>query len=209
MADVLPARISSPAPGAPAAAQGIEGRSARRYTLLIRSAKLLIGGGEYLCIMRDASETGVSVRIFHPLPAHHDTVIEMQNGDRHRLELVWQDAERAGFRFCDPASIARIIECPSGFAKRPVRLNLSAPAQIEIMGQPDYAELRDISQQGAKIACNRHLAIDQQVKLLVDGMRDVFAKVRWRRDGMIGLVFEETLQLDELARIACRLQDGG
>lgn len=208
MSDALPARLLSQTHGARPLAAGIEGRGARRYTLLIRAAKLLIGDSEYLCIMRDASETGLSVRIFHPVPANADIVIELQNGDRHSIELVWQDEERAGFRFRDSASIARIIECPSEFAKRPVRINLSAPAQIEIMGKAEYAELQDISQLGAKIACQRHLAIDQRVKLLADGMRDIFAKVRWRGDGVMGLGFEETLQLGELARVVRRLQDG-
>ncbi len=72
-----------------------------------------------------------------------------------------------------------------------------------------FATIQDISQQGAKVACTATFAIDQRVKLLADGMRDIHAKVRWRREGTCGLVFEETFQYGELARVVLHLQDRG
>lgn len=183
-----------------------EMRAAPRYTLLIRAAKLISRQGEFLCVVRDASEAGISVRIFHPLPASASMAIELQNGDRNQVELVWQDEERAGFRFTDRADIARIIESPSAFTRRPVRINLAAPALVEALGRCTYATIQDISQQGAKVACATSFAIDQRVKLLADDMRDIHAKVRWRKDGTCGLVFEETFQFGELARVVWHLQ---
>lgn len=189
-----------------APADPADSRAAPRYTLLIRVAKLVSSAGEYLCVIRDVSETGISARIFHPLPECDRMAVELQNGDRYGIELVWQDEDRAGFRFATRADISRIIECPSEFARRPVRINLAAPALIEAHGRGEYATIQDISQQGAKVACATSFAIDQPVKLLAEGMRDVFAKVRWRRDGTCGLVFDETFQYGELARVVCQLQ---
>ncbi|QZH76228.1 MAG: PilZ domain-containing protein [Erythrobacter sp.] len=184
-------------------------RAAPRYTLLIRAAKLVSRQGEYLCVIRDASETGISARVFHPIPSAKSMAIELQNGDRYKVELVWQDAERAGFRFSDMADVARLIACPSAFTRRPVRINLAAPALVEAHGISTYATIQDISQQGAKVACAASFAIDQRVKLLAEGMRDIPAKVRWRREGTCGLVFEETFQYGELARVVLHLQDRG
>ncbi|MDF1833570.1 MAG: PilZ domain-containing protein [Alteraurantiacibacter sp. bin_em_oilr2.035] len=185
---------------------GPEMRNAPRYTLLIRAAKLVTQAGEFLCVIRDASETGISARIFHPLPSGRQMSIELQNGDRYDVEMVWQDADRAGFRFAHSADIRKIIECPSRFDKRPVRINLTAPAQVEIQGRAEYATIQDISQQGAKVACSSSFAIDQRVRLMADGMRNTSAKVRWRGNGACGLVFEETFQYGELASIVSRLQ---
>lgn len=182
-------------------------RDAPRFTLLIRAAKLITHRSEFLCVIRDASNTGLSARIFHDLPPCKELVVELQNGERYDVELVWQEEDRAGFRFKSPIDVKGIIECPNQFAKRPVRMNLTAPAQIETLGQAEYATIQDISQQGAKVACTSGYAIDQKVKLLAAGMRDTHAKVRWRRDGTCGLVFEETFQFGELARIARALQD--
>ena len=40
-----------------------------------------------------------------------------------------EEADRAGFKFLTAVDIARIIECPSQFAKRPVRINLYSDTQ--------------------------------------------------------------------------------
>ena len=191
---------------APASAHSADQREAQRFTLLIRAAKLVTRDGEYLCVIRDASESGISMRIFHPIPESPTMTVELQNGDRYGVELRWQDEDRAGFRFRSDADIARIIESPSRFSKRPVRLNLTAPAEIESDGHCDFATIQNISQQGASVACSSRFALDQRVKIGAAGMREVFAKVRWRREGICGLVFDETFQFGELARIARNLQ---
>src|SRR5690606_35530629 len=109
-----------------------EQRRAPRFTLLIRSAKLTSPYGEFLCIVRDVSETGVSVRLFHPLPADVPLTLELPNGDRHPLERVWEDDGRAGFRFASQTDIERLLESPSPFAKRPVRVNLEVTCDVMV-----------------------------------------------------------------------------
>ncbi len=188
----------------------LEQRVARRFTLLIRAAKLVTDKGEFLCVIRDVSETGISVRIFHPLPDASRTRVELQNGDSHEVELVWQDEDRAGFRFAHEADIMRIIESPSRFAKRAMRLNLAADARVTTLdGRSEPVEITDLSQQGAKIACSCRFAIDERVKISARGLPETSAKVRWRKQGGCGLIFEDTYQYGDLARIAARLQQDG
>ncbi|WP_162925101.1 PilZ domain-containing protein [Aurantiacibacter odishensis] len=197
-------------PGAVIAGGGdIEQREATRYTLLIRAAKLLCDAGEFLCVIRDVSESGISVRTFHRLPPAARMVVELQNGDRHEMEPIWQKDDRAGFRFVHQADIDRIIVSPSRYAKRAIRLNLSAPAVIEKAGgRREDVEIVDLSQQGAKIACDCRFALDERVKLSAAGLPETNAKVRWRKDGGCGLIFEDTYQYGDFARIAADLQLG-
>jgi len=42
---------------------GAELRAAPRFTLLIRAAKLIADGREFLCIIRDASATGLKPKL--------------------------------------------------------------------------------------------------------------------------------------------------
>lgn len=201
--------VETPPDADRSAAAHAEQRAAPRYTLLIRAAKLICDAGEFLCVIRDVSETGISVRTFHPLPPTGPLLVELQNGDRHQLELVWQDTDRAGFRFLEAADISRIIESPSRFSKRPVRLNLCSAAEVTSMdGRIEDVEITDLSQQGARIACSCRFAIDESVKIRAPGLPETHAKVRWRKAGECGLIFENTLQYGELARIARRLQQG-
>lgn len=181
-------------------------RGAVRHTLLIRAAKLIAPGGEYLCVIRDASETGASVRLFHPLPEEGNMLLELQNGDRHEVEIVWSNEDKAGLRFCGPVDVSRIIESPSRFSKRPVRLNVTCPARILASGTEYRVEVQDISQQGAKVGCDYRFPIDQRVILKADDIPNIHAKIRWRREDSCGLIFENTFQFGELARIVAVLQ---
>jgi PilZ domain len=188
----------------------IDQREAPRYTLLIRAAKLRCPQGEFLCVVRDASSTGVNIRLFHPLPEQDRLMLELQNGDMHELELVWQDGDRAGLRFTTEADISRIVECPSRFAKRAIRINLATQGTLSSLAATEPVTIHDISQQGAKLTSGVRFAIDQRVRLSASGLPEVNAKIRWRDGTSYGLVFEDTLQFGDLARVVAAIQgDGG
>lgn len=191
-------------PDAPEGATDLRG--AGRIALLIRSAKLIAPEGEFLCVVRDASEGGVSVRLFHPLPPGEPLMLEMPNGDRHTLERVWEDKGRAGFRFAGPVDITRIIEGPSLFARRAMRVNLEVPCELDLAGHRVPATIRNLSQHGAQIAAAERLSLVQRVKILAPGMPEIAAKVRWRRADSYGLSFEDTFQFAELAAVVHALQ---
>jgi len=181
-------------------------RTAPRFTLLIRAAKLTHPDAEFLCVVRDASESGVSVRLFHPLPADLEFTLELPNGDRHALERVWEEEGKAGFRFPKPVALERIVEARGGYAKRPVRLRLEVPCTMIAGLRRVQATIDNLSQQGAQIRTPEHLSLAQRVKLEIDGVPAVAARVRWRRNDRYGLSFEDTFQFAELAALAFDLQ---
>lgn len=183
-------------------------RGAGRIALLIRSAKLIGSDSEFLCVVRDASESGVSVRLFHPLPANGPLTLEMPNGDRHALERVWEEDGRAGFRFAAATDISRIIEGPSRFGRRGVRVRIDVPCELNLAGRRVPAMIRNLSQQGAQIATGERLSLVQRVKIVAAGLPEIAAKVRWRREDSYGLSFEDTFQFAELAVLAYELQGG-
>lgn len=211
MRDVLrrePELLHTKLGAAPGIASTAEQRESARYTMLIRAAKLRCPAGEFLCIVRDASSSGVNIRLFHPLPENDRLMLELQNGDMHELELVWHDDDRAGLKFLAEANIARIIESPSRFTKRAIRINLETPARLASGAVNEPVTVHDISQQGAKITSATRFSIDQRVRLAAHGLPQVNAKIRWRRDESYGLVFEDTFQFGDLARIVAAIQLG-
>lgn len=188
-------------------ATGAHLRAARRYALLIRAAKLVADNHEFPCIIRDASATGVKVRLFSPLPAHAGLIMELANGDRYPAELVWTSDDHAGLRFHDEIAIERLLdETYAPFRKRPLRLKLALEAVIHSGGEAVEAGFRNISQQGASIECAKWLLVDELVKLETGVTPPIFAKVRWRDHPRYGLVFEQTFKLDELAQVSGALQ---
>ena len=202
MRDAVRQDETSPA----AEAGGAEQRCAPRFTLLIRAAKLVSADSEFLCVVRDASETGVSVRLFHPLPPETDLTLEMPNGDRHRLERVWESRDKAGFRFCDPVEISRIVAARGPFAKRPLRVRIEVPCLLVLGDRRVEGTIVNLSQQGAQVRTQERLSLIQRIRIEAEGLPEIAARVRWRRTGHYGLSFEDTFQFAELAALAFELQ---
>lgn len=195
-----------PAPAGP----GAEQRAAPRVTLLIRAAKLVSGQGEFVCVIRDVSETGISVRLFHALPGCQDFALHMPAGAIYEISRVWERGNEAGFTFGQPVAVEKLVNESSDYPKRGLRLGLCFPVTVHMLAGSFEAVVENLSQQGARLSCDRLLAIDQTVRLaLPDGSakpREVRAKVRWRRDKHYGVVFDDTFTLGEFARLAALLQ---
>ena len=184
-----------------------EQRATARFTLLIRTAKLIASSGEYLCVVRDVSSEGLKARLFHPMPEGEQLAIELASGERHPIEKIWQEGDITGFRFVAPVALERLLaDAPDGRKKRSVRLSLAIPAVVMAHGRRLDASFRDISQHGASIACDEYLAMDERVRVDCDWLPELTARVRWRRRPHYGLIFEQTFRFDELARLTAPLQ---
>lgn len=182
--------------------QGAEMRAAPRFSLMIRAAKLVGTRGEYLCVVRDVSATGTRLRLFHEAPQEAHLFLELGSGDRFAVERVWERDSHAGFRFAAPIDVEAFIEEPRSHQRKGLRLKIERPGLVHASGLAAPAMMRDISQQGARIDTGMFLAVEELLRLEVDGLPPRVAKVRWRREQSYGLIFEETFRLDELARHA-------
>lgn len=187
-------------------AEGAEQRAATRFTPLIRTAKIRCPTGEFLCVVSDVSKTGVSLRLFHPLPADTVLELEMPNGESLPIERAWESGGRGGFRFAEQVDLHRFLQGHGKWPKRPIRLNLEMSATLAGITGRYVAIIRNISLQGAQIECDARLAIDQRLRLSSDCLPEIVTKVRWRDGKLYGLIFDNTFQFADLARIAAAVQ---
>jgi hypothetical protein len=180
----------------------IERRSAERFALLIRAGKLILPNGEFLCIVRDVSETGLKAKTFHSIQGLSRCLIELPNGLRFAIEKVWQEGAMIGFGFCDPVRIEHIMaDNVRPYIKRPLRLNWDHEARLITNRGRLNVRISDISQQGAGISSSEWLAIDEQVRLEIPHMPAIHGKVRWRKKPRYGLIFEDTFSFSQLAHL--------
>ena len=184
-----------------------ERRETPRFTLLIRSAKVRVGDAEYLCIIKDASDTGVSLRIFHDLPQAQDVELVLGNGDTYALQFVREEAGLAAYTFRDAVDLGRLIEEPQAFRKRGSRLNLTLPATVTGSSGSEMVMVTNISQQGARIECERQFAVHERLVLSAKGLPEVAARVRWRKGHQAGVAFEQGFPFEQFARLAADLQN--
>lgn len=192
-------------------AEGADQRAAPRFTLLIRAAKLVSAQGEFVCVIRDVSGTGVSVRLFHSLPACKEFALHMPAGAVYEVSRVWDRGNEAGFTFAQGVDVERLVHESAEYPKRGLRLGLCFPVTVSMLTGSFNAEVENFSQQGARLTCDGLLAIDQTVRIAMPDLsgtktREVRAKVRWRRDHHYGVVFDDTFTLGDFARMAALLQ---
>ena len=64
----------------------------------------------------------------------------------------------------------------------------------------------NLSQHGALVRSDERLSLAQRVRIVADGLPEIAARVRWRRDDRYGLSFEDSLQFGQLAALAFDLQ---
>lgn len=184
-----------------------ESRVAPRISLMLRAAKLVTPGGEFLCILRDVSATGIKARLFHALPPAGPLELELGSGERFALEPVWERDDHAGFRFAaGEIDLAGLVDEAGALPKRQLRLKLDLPVELASGGMVRTGTLRDLSQHGALIELDHFLALQQLVRVRADGLPERHARVRWRRGKAHGLVFHDGFRMDELAQLVARLQ---
>ena len=183
-----------------------EERAAPRFTLLIRAAKLVAPQGQFVCVIRDVSSTGVSLRGFLPLPEGDGLMLELQTGERHAIERIWERGVESGYRFLEIVEVSELLSETGEYPKRQLRLDVEVPIYIRSSGQAIEARLTNLSQQGARIECPYLLAIEQPLRLMSSDLPEISAKVRWRERSCYGLVFDTTFNLREIALLGARLQ---
>lgn len=194
------------APGS--AAETAELRAAPRISLLLRAAKLTGSKGEFLCILRDVSATGLKVRLFHPLPAAKPLAVELGTGERYPVEPVWEADSHAGLRFINgPIDPTGLVDETGPFPKRQLRLALDRPVMIRTNGLNLPAQLADLSQHGARIELQYPLALQQLVEVGGGEIPPRHGRVQWRKGHDYGLVFHDGFRLDELALLVARIQN--
>jgi hypothetical protein len=150
------------------------------------------------------------LRLVHALPSCQQYELHTPAGAVYLVERVWDRDNEAGFAFAQAIDVARMINESGEYPKRGLRLGLCFPVRVSTLTQTSEAVVENLSQQGARLECGSLLAIDQNIRIEAPDaagvMREVRAKVRWRRERHYGVVFDDTFALGDFARLAARLQ---
>lgn len=181
-------------------------RNAPRFTPMIRAARLILDGRDYLCVIRDVSATGMKIRLFHPLPPHRTLAIGLGNGECHGADMAWSEGDHVGLRFHAPTSVDSLLDEDRGPQPREaVRLKIGMEALVHAGREAMPARFVTISQQSAAIEVPQKLVIGEQVRIQTAMLQPLIAKVRARdRKSPAGMTheldFDSPFRLDELAR---------
>lgn len=179
---------------------------AERTLTMLTVAKLRVRGVEGLCRIRNVSPGGLMI----------ETRVALDCGDRAEVELrqqkvvagriVWVRGDRAGMAFDTPEVVEQLLPSSTPRASRirreqqprGPRLQVDCAVEVRLPDGRAEAQLRDISQGGAKLALPFRTHVGERLLLLVPGLPLKLGIVRWI-DGEVGIAFAEPLGFDLLA----------
>lgn len=169
-------------------------------------AKLVADKRELLCVIRDVSEGGIRLRLFHELPQPTYLAIEMENGESHALQLVWQADEEIGCSFVHHGDLRELLSSDrSRYVARQPRLEVFHEATLTSGGVHATIIVRNISEIGLAIDSPQWLMIRDEVRIESPLLPTMLARVAWRRPPRYGLVLEKKFEIPELARICLEM----
>jgi hypothetical protein len=181
-------------------------RAAPRSSLMLRTAKVICQSGEYPCLVRDVSASGVGLRFFHQAPPEPRIFLELANGQLHPIERAWNNGNEAGYRAAAEIDVEEFIAEPSDHPHRAIRFRLKRAALVTVEGCDNRATLTDISRTGARVEAGQSWPLRAFVRIELAGLPIRYGHVRWR-DGMAhGIVFQNVMSLNDLAQHLLALQ---
>lgn len=189
--------------------QDSDQRLAQRASLALPAAKLVCQSGEYVCRLRDFSTLGIGLTFLHAIPPEARIILQLAGGATFPIERVWIGKRQAGYRFGCEVTLDDFTAKGGDIDRRPLSLNIRAPARIR-QGQTEIAaELTELACDGARFRCDTALPGDCLLGFELDGLAPQLGEIRWRDGKQFHLHFRHRLTLDELAQCAVHLQPFG
>jgi hypothetical protein len=179
-----------------------ENRPDERILPLLPVAKLVSDEWKDLCRIRNISAGGLMAETTRRHTSGDTVIVELANGQKIGGTLVWTRDTAVGVKFDQSIDLREILANRRpriGFRPRPARLEITCGATIQIKGLYYKVEVKDISLGGIKIHLHERECVGKDVLVTVESLRPIKGSVRWQRDGMTGIVFDQPLTFEELA----------
>ncbi|WP_114954492.1 PilZ domain-containing protein [Sphingosinicella terrae] len=173
---------------------------ARNLALLLRVAVLIRGEARQLCLVRNLAAGGLMARTFSRLEPGEAVAVELTDGEPLPARIVWTQGYETGIAFERPIALTEALAPPSGGRARPLRLPLDRLTMVRAGADIAFASARDISPNGARLACEHPLEQGAAVTLTFEGFRPIEGVVRWRRGSCCGIGFNHAIAPAELGR---------
>ena len=181
-----------------------ERRSGRRQVTLMRVGLLHTGEGKEFCLVRNLSEGGLMARVYRGFRPGERIEVELKSDELLTGDVVWARGHEIGVQFRSSVDVANVLSVQwDGAAEmrpRLPRLDLDCPAIARQGAESLAIRVRDISHRGAKIRSRGLLVKPAAVVLALPHLPSIHGVVRWTRHEEAGVLFNECLPFEVLAR---------
>jgi hypothetical protein len=180
----------------------LERREDERLSSMLRLGKLVDSEGrQQLIRVKNMSAGGIMAIVPQPLAVGDHVEIEVSS-QKIPSTVVWTRDELIGFKFDQNVDLGELLAGRKprlGFRPRPPRLDIACKASVRV-GKVYYTvDVHDISLGGMKVEPIEEYCVGKKVIVVVESLRPIKGEVRWYSDRKAGIVFDKSLEFDELS----------
>jgi hypothetical protein len=172
-----------------------------RISGTLRVAKLTTASGAQQLIKVKSLTAGGLMAIVPNLPEVGEQVSVELSSQKIPASVVWTREDMAGFKFDQDVDLGELLagrKPRHGFRARPPRLEIACKASVRV-GKLYYSvDVHDISLDGMKVEPIEEYCVGKKVIVVVESLRPIKGEVRWYSERRAGIVFDKSLDFDEL-----------
>lgn len=174
-------------------------RTDERHLTLFRVGTILLGDDRELCLVKNISAGGASVRIYCKLKAKQALKIELKDGQPVAGHVSWIRGMDAGIEFDEPVDVIELLKgSENGPRPRMPRIEASGLCWIRKGAILHRSEIQNISQGGVSVESDSDLAVGAEVTVRLPGLDTQGGAIRWKSANRYGIAFNTVLPLATL-----------
>lgn len=174
-----------------------------RQITILRIAKISSESNVQFCLVRNISSGGLMADLALPIREGEKVSVEINGGEALYGSVMWINGQAIGIGFDLPVSLDRVLSKHGSIlarrTPRPPRLEVDMPAKLWIEHRGHAVQSIDISAGGAKLRFAGQAARDDLVSILIPGLKRIEGSIRWVKNGLVGIAFNQKLRFAELA----------
>ena len=175
-----------------------------RHLTILRVGTLLVSDQRELCLVRNISAGGLMAIVYSPFEAGQRIAVELRTNQQIPGTVTWTRESTIGVAFDGKVDIAEVLSNPAmldnGWRPRMPRVPVDRLATLRAGARTYWVSTRDISQGGVKIEAEEPLDIGGETVVTLENFRPIPGVVRWRKDNVVGISFNQVIPFDELGR---------
>ncbi|HEY0628360.1 MAG TPA: PilZ domain-containing protein [Sphingomicrobium sp.] len=174
-------------------------RDGQRHMTLYRVGSILVEDRRELCLIKNISAGGMMIRLYCSIAEGTPVTIELKSGQPIGGKVGWTRDQNAGIEFDQPIDVIDILSTSmDGPRPRMPRIETDCFATLRDGANVIRVRLCDISQGGAKVACETVLSQGADIVIGLPGLEPQRGIACWSEGGFTGITFNRLIPLSEL-----------
>ena len=183
-----------------------------RHLTILRVGAVVVDERRELCLVRNISAGGLMAIVYSPFQNGQRLAVELKSNHQIPGHVTWTRESTIGVAFEEKVDIAEVLSnvaaFDNGWRPRLPRVPVDRLATLRAGARTYWVSARDISQGGVKLESDQPLEIGGETVVTLENFRPIPGVVRWRRDNVVGISFNQVIPFHELGRWLTHRRDG-